>query len=311
MAGLNKELWELNFRGLDNSHLHDHSIFTQNAENWDAYVDGAALNFTFKGNKTGNVQKNPTFPLPITTRTDVATAIPLDYYATDADRVTEMQIMGLANKPEDSLAKDQRDDMMAKIIASGIYSAAPITANAKCPIITTPNTNTLGADGYRNITSEDIMSLRIALDNIYKKTVGWEWFLPLSSADFYALLKADPVLQAQQGFSGNMGTVGQLRTLNVNGFTIYIDDRAPLYSNANAKLAQSTVANPLTNRKSAVAYVKKKSYGLGFGKMNFFYQEKDPLYQGNLFSTGMQAYAGAPCVNAADYVNFGVITKTN
>lgn len=311
MPGLHKELWELKFRGLDNSHLHDNSIFTQNAENWDEYVDGAALNFTFKGNKSGNVQKNPVLPLSVSTRTDTATVIPLNYYATDADRVTDQQIAGIANKPEDSLTTDQREDIMAQIVADGIYSAAPITANAKCPIITTPNSNTLGADGYRIITGEDIMKLRIALDGIYKKAAGWEWFLPLSSADFYALLKADPVLQAQQGFSGNMGTVGKLRTLDVNGFIIYIDDRAPLYSAANAKLAQSTVANPATNRKSAVAYVKKKSYGLGLGAMNFYYQEKDPLYQGNLFSTGINAYAGAPCVNAADYMYFGVITKTN
>lgn len=311
MAGLYKEAWLLDFVGVNNEHLRNNSIFTQHAVDWSPYLDSAVINIPIKGNKTNTVSVNPSYPLTVTNRTDTTAQILLKNYATEPDRVGRGQIAGIAIDPTNSLLKDQRDNLMDKVVTDGLHSAAPIQDTAFTPVFAVPAANTLAPSGYRYITESDIRKLRVALDTKYKGSSGWQWVLEVSAEDFFNLQATNPTLLAQQGYLNKLGEVLNLQVMRIAGFEVIIEDRTPVYTNAGVKQPVGTLAVPGTNRTAAVAYVKNLSFGFTPGKIDFYETMNDPTWQADIFSMAMYAYAGAPATVADDFRYFGAILKTN
>ena len=309
MAGLYKEAWLHEFVGENNEHLRNNSIFTQHAVDWSPYLDSAVINIPIKGNKTNAVSVNPTYPLTVTNRTDTTAQILLKNYATDPDRVGRGQIAGIAVDPTNTLLKDQRDNLMGKVVTDGIHSAAPIQDTAFTPVFSVPAANTLAPSGYRYITVDDIRRLRVALDAKYKGRL--QWVLEVSAEDFYNLQATNSTLLAQQGYLNKAGEILNLDVMRIAGFEVIVEDRTPVYTNGGVKQPVGTLAVPGTNRIAAVAYVKNLSFGFTPGRIDFYERMNDPEWHADVFSMAMYAYAGAPATVAADFRYFGAILKTN
>lgn len=310
MAGLYNEVWIREFEGVQNARLWK-TRFLNDCKEYSQAIEGTHINLSYFGTPPA-VVVDQAYPLALVARTDSSDRLAMKNYQARPIAITPAMLNGIAVDPTNSYLADMRETLMAEMESDGIYTASPLSNTAATPIVTTPAANPLGADGYRVITTADVSALAALFFTTFPKMRGnaRKPVLQVSSADFNALASTDNVLVGQEQFKGMLGEAYNYEAIKLFGIIIVPDDRTPVYSNANARLAKGTVAVPGTNRKSATLYVPQVNVIRGYAGINF-YNEPSATYQGELISANFYGYAGANATTAGTYEAFGAITKTN
>lgn len=283
MAGLNKEVW-LNMLIGGNENFWQADWFLQMGVDMTQYVEmNEYVNFAHKGG-TPNVLKNATYPLPVVTRTDIPDKVPMSKYSTECTKLPYVSLMNLAYDKKDSVLKDHREALINQVATEGLWVVSPYQNTANTPVITTDAGNSAAADGYKAITSKDIMNLRVKLDKAYPRLKNARWILVMDAVAFWDLVENNTVLKGQIQHLGKIGEVFLPRVF-YHGFEIIMDDRTPYYTSGNVRVAYGATVNTAGgDRPSATAFVANTSFEVAIGQAKMFMQEDEPTYQADFAS---------------------------
>jgi hypothetical protein len=306
---LKKGLFTKLLVGKDNEYLHE-NWFLQYGMNMDKQIDEYnTIHFTHKGTIGGGVIKNPVYPLPLLTRTDLPDSIECAPYATPAGLLPSIDTHGLPYDKRKSVLKDLREEMLDDIVREGIWNTSPYEDTLDTPIImaTGPVVN-----GYKSIIKADIQKFRTAVNKRYPGLTRKKWVMILESEDFWELVNNDSTLQMQIAYNNKVGDLDAPKRVVINEVEIREDNRLPFYDGTTQqRLPFGSVPVLGTDLKVATAFIGNKSFIKGFGKLEFFDNKKEALYQADIVSLLQHAYIGPPSKDLQSNLKFlGGIKKT-
>jgi len=288
MASLKQRIFIKLLIGKKNEFLHNSSWFLMHGVNLDKYIEAEYINFTHKGT-IPTVTKNPTYPLNQRTRTDIPDKIKLSPYATDEFIIPKIDLQGLPYDKRKTELQDYRDAITNEITSEGIWNVSPHKDSPKTPIIDASGS---ASNGYKTITSEDIVKLRIALNKAYPGLKKAKWVLTLDTESYWGLSKNDDVLKGQMIYKSKMGEVNA-KPVKFHDFIIEEDDRLPYYNaNTGERMPYGSVPNIGVDYPCATAFVSNKTFGKAMGKTELFDNPKDSSLQADRGSLLTHAYVG-------------------
>lgn len=314
MANLIPDVW-IDYLIGDEDEFFNNDRFLSHGKNLNAFVENDYINFAYKGGRPGvtkNFNTNGSTELPVFLRTDVDDKVQLDDYSTDQLVIPSKDMQLLSYNKKMSMMSDARLALIAEIAAEGLWKVGPVNG-AKTPVITTPTTNTNGADGYEQLTRADFIKLRVALDKIYPGRAKMTYWAVVDVQAYWDLVTNDDVLKAQWGYmiqAGKVYSVDELPILNIAGFNIYADERTAWYSNVNTKLAYGATITPGTHLKSCLVYADQESFFTALGSTELFDQNRHPGKQADLASFRTRAYVGTMGATAANFKHLAAILRT-
>ena len=275
MAGLNQEIW--NSR-LERDEWFANNAFLQDAVNMDAFVEYNKINFAQRG-AVITVEKNGAYPIPAPSqRTDVAGGATLDEYRTNQIVVTDAEQVELAYSKLDSIVDEAKEKLEDKIASEALHEVAPNAATTKTPIIAVDAGNAAGDDGFKVMTTNDILKLKKSWDLLNYPKKGR--VLVLNPDAIIALIQ-DTVLK-EQYMRQPAGTISGA-VLNIYGFEIYERTYDLYYTAANAKVAYGTAAGG-TDNKACNAYIRNQTFLRALGTVKMYDDVDNPAYQGTVMS---------------------------
>ncbi|MCC7223879.1 MAG: hypothetical protein IT273_09145 [Chitinophagales bacterium] len=289
MAGIQKEIWVDQLIGRDGEFYKDSSVI-KHMRNMTGFVEYNRINLAYSG-VPGAVERNPTYPRPVVQRTDTPDFVELDNYATEAIMVRDIETIELAYNKRESYLSDTRDNLAAKIEIDCMWNLGPTSDSSHTPIVQTPGTNALAADGYRVVTAEDIKRLRKQLNTKYPAHKNDAWVLVLDAESYWSMVANDTHLKNQQALNQQTGVRDGV-FVRYFGFDIIEDNRTPWYAAGGVKLGLGATPVLASDCPSCIAYVKGKSgyYALGTTKM--FANLDNPIEQGSIWSFLTRAKVG-------------------
>lgn len=279
MAGLIKEVW---IDTLIGRNFFETGWFLPHGVDYSKHVENGVINWAFKGSPV-NIIKNPVYPLPIVGRIDTPDFTVLEPYATEAVRVFDIELHGLSYDKRMSVLKDTRDAFIRKLSVEAMWKIGPTANAASTPLINTPAANALGTDGYRLITANEIMELRIALNRKYPSRKDAAWVLVLDEHSFWNMVNQDIVLKNQYAINDTKGT-NSGAFVNYYGFEIYSSSMLPWYSAALSKLPFGSTPVIGTDLPGAIAYIKNESWYKAVGDAKMFDIIDEPVNQATTIS---------------------------
>lgn len=281
MATLNKEVWISLLIGM-NEDFWLNDWFLAMGVDMSAHVENNEfVNFAYKG-AAPNVQKDPIYPLPVVTRTDIPDKVRMGRYATDTTKLPHVDLINLAYDKKDSVLIDHREALINAISTEGMWNVSPFEDTASTPVIETDAGNSAGSDGFKLITGNDITNLRIKVDTAYPALKNMKWVLVMDPVAFWNLINNDVNLKGQIQNLGKLGEIMVPRVIYYN-FEIRCDGRTAFYSAGNQRLAFGAVIGG-TDRPSATAFIDQKSFAVAIGEPKMFLQEDEPTFQADFAS---------------------------
>lgn len=296
MAVLKKGVFTKLLIGKDNAYLRDDG-FLKTCVNEDKNVrasDGKGndfINFTHKGTFVGGQKsyKNPTYPLPIVTRTNIPDRIECSPYSSPMGVLPYIDLHGLPFDERKEFLKDERALLMDDIVEEGIWNCSPYENTPKTPMIKA--TGPVGSNGYKLIVSADLKALRIELNKAFPRYKKAKWILLLDTESYWNLATEDKTLAAQMERK-KYGDVSVTDIVYLD-FKLMEEERMPYYDGTTEqRLPYASVPLIGTDLMGATAYIDKKTFASGMGKLKFFQNKDDAAYQADLVSYCIHAYVG-------------------
>lgn len=270
MANLNKEIWlaELKEDFLPND------SFLAEARDMSSLVEHDKINLAEAG-ATPEVYKGTiTYPLGVDTRADTALEIALTNYATKQTRVGRLETIENVYDKLSSVIEGHKNKLRQEIAKDAIYSYAPATTSKKTPLI---NTTGAASDGFKSLTFEDVLKLRLAFNQDNVSQMGR--VLVLTPEHEMHLLNEDRALYK-----------AVMDTRSLYGFTIYTYDDMPMYDGAtNTKLVLG--GTPTSSHNKASVAFHKDEVMKAIGSYEMFALENDPAYQADVINFLVRAVA--------------------
>lgn len=325
MADLLREIWPGILIG-DKDEFFDNDFFLSHGRNMNAFVDeNDRINFAYKGGRPGitkNFRSDGTTTLPVFQRTDVPEYVDMDNYSTDQIHLPKVDLYALPYDKWGSLLEDARLALVDAIAKEGIWKVGPQEDSANTPVVETPSGNSAALDGFESITRQDIIKLRIELDEKYPGLKNAKWWLLVDTYAYWWLVDNDDVLKAQYGQNAPIGVLMSKLTntpaakgrepipLEIGNFMLYADSRTPWYKSSDStKYAYGATVNQATEFKSAIAYVENETFVTGMGATQIFDQLRDPATQADIASFLTRAYVGPWGVDNANLKHAGAILR--
>ncbi|MCZ2128850.1 MAG: hypothetical protein LC109_01130 [Bacteroidia bacterium] len=272
-AGLLREVWlsEMTERFFDDD------SFLQDGKDWSPWVENDAINLADIGVAPNVVINRTVYPVPATIRTDGVINLPLTNYSTDSTIHRRIEQIALAYDKRKSIIDDHKSVLVEKIGEHGIYNISPEKNLTKTPVFKTSG-GVSGLTGNKIMTSDDIVKMAIAWDNLKYPSVGRTLVVPPDM--FWEFVSTNPTIKAQAERNGQ-GGAGTGVWVEWMGFTIRPRVTTSYY-NKTTLIKNAWGAAPTANdKKSAIAYIKQKSFGKALGAMHMFATIDDPDQQGD------------------------------
>jgi hypothetical protein len=277
---LNQSVWIPDLK--DN--FYQDSVFLQDGADLSSYVDNDTINLQQAGADFA-VQKNPTYPLTATQRTDAPLSMTLDEYVVGGILVQDAETAELVYDKKMSIINNVRRRVTEEMGNIGQHAIAP-TTNTSSP--KTPFIKSSGAvvDGRKIVTKADMAAMAKAFDKLKLPKKGR---VCLMDADaFWNFIANDTTLQQQYSYNTtNLGVVNG-EFVNYYGFEIRQREGSAYYTPSNSgttftKMAYGA-APGVNDLSAATFYIKKESFAVAMGSIKMYEQLGNPLLQGDLLS---------------------------
>jgi hypothetical protein len=271
------------------------------------------INFPIQGGRptiTKNFRTNGTTTLSVYDRVDTPERIGLENYSTQQIMMPSVDLYTLAYNKWGDMLDETGQALTEDIAKEGIWKIAPPTnVPNKLPVFNVASTNPVLEDGKKSITEADIMKLRNQLNVAYPALINAPWVLMVDTYSFSELVKNSNVLQQQQAFKGLYGKVNSdLPAFKIWGFEIREEGDLPYYGGLVKKALGSVPI--LADSRSAVAYVKQKTYVVARGMTQTFSTLNDAGRQADFVSFLTRAYIGPFGENISNLMWAGAILRT-
>jgi hypothetical protein len=277
MKRIKKELWVDSLVMSREGSYYKNSKILNDMKNLNYAVENDRINWAFRG-ADAQVIMNATYPLPVARQTGFPDYTELDKFPTEAIPARNIEELELSYDERRDFLDGTRQNLVAAIERDCMWSLGPTSNSVDAPIYNTPSSNPLGTDGYQLVTADDLMALRIMLDNQYPAHMEDEWVLVLDS-DSYRDMRTQLALNQQTGVC-------------YCGFEIYEDNRTPFYKTDGTKLPNGSTPIIGMDLPSCIAYVKQKSGFFATGTTKMSPNLDNPIEQGSIWSFLTRAKAG-------------------
>lgn len=272
-VGLLKEVWlpEMTERFFDDD------SFLQDGKDWTPWVENDAINLADIGVSPNVVINRTVYPVPASTRPDAPIKLPLTNYGTDSTIHRKIEQIALAYDKRKSIINDHKSVLIEKIGEHGIFNVAPTANTASTPVLKTSGAVS-ATTGNKILTSDDIVKMAIAWDNLKYPSQGRTLVVPPEM--FWEFVESNPTIKAQAERNGQGGT-GTGVWVEWMGFVIRPRVTTAYYNKTTLAKNVWGAAPTANDKKSALAYIKQKSFGKALGDMHMFATIDDPDQQGD------------------------------
>jgi hypothetical protein len=245
-------------------------------KNLDAWVDNNTINLQEAGVDPGVLVNNTTYPIPISSRTDVPHALPLMRLDTENTVYRDaVEVEESAGKRQ-SVIEGHRNALRLKLLQLAAHGWAPAGATAKTPIVTTVDEAPTNTEGYNALRFEDILAMKLKFDTL--EIPADERVLALSPMHEGDLILADIKLYKSIWDENRLFT-----------FKIVRCSQTPYYTSALAKKAFGA-AIVATDLPSSLAF-HDGSVARCIGTFDMYSRLKDPEYRGDIIGFNVRALA--------------------
>lgn len=288
LMAIQKEIW-VNYI-IEN--LFKNNGFLQRAFNDDEFVlQGKVVHIPQAGGKPTVVKNRNSFPATAVRRTDVDIAYVLDEFSTDPTHIQNAEMVELSYNKIDSVIGEHvatlgetigdhilinwLQDSAAGSGAAGI-AAAPVLRTTGAAVAA----HMPGATGNRLlITRNDFKAARTHLN---KLNIPNENRFALVSADMLDQLMNDSVLETRDSaleLDMRSGTIGRLY-----GFELLERSYVATYDNAATPAVKAVGAASAGTDNDAAIFWQQNAVARALGTVDFFEDQRNPLYYGDIYS---------------------------
>jgi hypothetical protein len=190
---------------------------------------------------------NTTYPIAVSQRTDISTAISLFKYDTTNTKITDDELYGLPYDKDGSVQQQHRETLEEHTQEHALHSLAPAGNTAKTPVITTTGKD--DGTGRKRLVSADLINYKKTLDKLKIPKKGR--VLVLCADHIADLLIEDKALETQYQ-NHKTGAI----TMNYYGFELYEDIFSPEY---NATLNKIPFGSTVTGTAASVLFLAQRT----------------------------------------------------
>lgn len=276
--------------------IYGNDWYTNKGLNLDYAVENDEIRFNRIGAKP-TFHKNWDFQangqLPIAWRSHTGDSFTLDNFHSDQFPLPEVDLIGMPFKEGKVLMNDIRLGLADISVRSGIWNMGPYQHTAKTPIIVA--TGSVGLDGFKLVTAEDISKARVMMNVAYPKLATMPMTVVINSESYQKIVDSNDTLKAQQSYQGGLGFIYSVPNMRIAGFDVVSDERLPYYTSGVAATATrkpygSTILS--TDRPAAVFFVDKMAYVTAMGSIQEFNNQGHAGWQGDVMSALFRCYNG-------------------
>lgn len=261
MPGLSREIWI--------SQLQEHFVpsnsFMNDGMDLSEDTTADAINVPSEG-AFPTAFFNPSYPLAIGTRTDIAKTATMHDLVTEPKRVQRPEEVELSYNKLESVIKSHRKAMEVAAGSRTLFEIAPAADSVQLPVIAA--TGAAAGGSPRPITLADIAAMAKSFDDL---DYPQERSIVLTPFQFWGLVNANPDLANQYAYAKNAadGVMFEL-----HGFKVRKRSITPNYTQALAIQPYGTLSG--ASRQAAIAYCDDAWYwGMTTPEM---FDQREPAY---------------------------------
>jgi hypothetical protein len=246
-------------------------------------LGGSVVHIPQAGAKPTVVKNRNSYPATAVRRTDTDITYPLDVYTTDPTHIPKAETMEISYDKMGSVLDEHLESMSETIADHLLFSWAP-TSSAN--ILRTTGSAILAhlpsATGNRKkLVKED---LKRAQSLMNKQGIAKADRYALIPEDMYQQLTEDSTLMARDGVNGGELSLKDGVVLRLYGFNIISRATTVAYTNAGTPVPKAPGAAAAATDNDSVICWQKNAVAKAQGTVEFFENQKDPQYYGDIYS---------------------------
>lgn len=272
MSGLLKEVWTDTLL----EKFYPDGSFLSDGRDMSALVDYNKINLAEAGADPTVLIDNTSYPISVSSRTDVPHEIALKTLDTESTVVRNLEAMELAYDKRSSCMSGHKNALLTAAIKLAAWNWSPTSHTANTPVLTATG-DIDQTTGKRRLKFEDVMKLQVAFNAMNIPKDGRILVLnPYHEGD----LMLQDLNMYKTIMSGS----------TLFGFTVRSTSETPTYNaSTGAKCAFGAVAADTDTIASFAFY--KQEVMKAMGTMEMFYTLKDPANKGDIFNFQMRFVA--------------------
>jgi hypothetical protein len=275
-----------------NENLYPTSSFMNYGIDYSEYVVNHTVHIPNAGVNPGIVLNRSSWPVSVAQRTDADLTFSLNEYSTEAIQLQWSEALEASYDKRASILYNLKSNLTTVLGNQTAYAWSPsATTNGVTRVVRTSGSGSTlalasGATGQRNaITLADITAAKNILDTDNVPDTDRFLLMPSSIYNNQFMLITQ-VIEAQRFGQANLpsGVVTEILGFNVMQrptVSVYATGATPTLKAVDAN---GNVASTNTTDNLAVLCWWKGAVCIAKGETEIFYQERTPLYQGDLFS---------------------------
>ena len=272
MSGLQKEVWT----DILLEKFYPDGSFLAEGRDMSSLVEFNKINLAEAGADPAVLVDNTSYPISVSTRTDIPHEIALKTLDTESTVVRNLEAMELSYDKMASVTRGHKNALLKKALQLAAWNWSPASDSSDTPVLTaTGDINSL--TGQRRLRFEDILKLETAFDDLDIPEDG-------------RIL----VLNSKHSSDLTLQDLGMYKAAMINGkifsFTLRKTSVTPKYNaTTGAKCAFGAVAAD-TDTISSFAFYKEEVMK-AMGSTDMFYTLKDPAHKGDIVNFQMRFIA--------------------
>ena len=268
MSGLQKEIWT----DILLTQFYPDNSFISEARDMSALVENNTINLAEVGASPDVLIDNTSYPIAVSSRTDVPKSLALKTLDTTSTVVRNVEAMELAYDKMNSVIYGHKQELFKTACKLAAWNYAPSSNATNTPVIAATGSI---KNGKRQLLFDDLMRLMVAFNNLDFPADGR--ILVLNPQHESDLIMQDLLLYKAAIVSGNLF-----------GFKLYRTSVTPVYNNSTGvKAAYGAVAAPSTDCISSFSFHKDEVMR-AIGTVEMFAKYMDPDNKGDVVNFQMR-----------------------
>jgi len=268
MSGLQKEIWT----DILLTQFYPDNSFISEARDMSALVENNTINLAEVGASPDVLIDNTSYPIAVSSRTDVPKSLALKTLDTTSTVVRNVEAMELAYDKMNSVIYGHKQELFKTACKLAAWNYAPSSNAINTPVIAATGSI---KNGKRQLLFDDLMRLMVAFNNLDFPADGR--ILVLNPQHESDLIMQDLLLYKAAIVSGNLF-----------GFKLYRTSVTPIYNNSTGvKAAYGAVAAPSTDCISSFSFHKDEVMR-AIGTVEMFAKYMDPDNKGDVVNFQMR-----------------------
>ena len=270
MAGLQKEIWT----DILLEKFYPENSFINEARDMSALVEFNKINLAEVGASPDVLVDNTSYPIAVTSRTDVPKELALKTLDTTSTVIRNVEAMELAYDKMASVIYGHKQELLKTACKLAAWNYAPSANATNTPVLMAKGAL---ANGKRQLTFEDLLRLMVAFNNLDFPADGR--ILVLNPQHESDLILQDLTLYKSAIVAGN-----------VFGFKLYRTSATPVYNASTGVKAAYGAAAAVTDAISSFGFHKDEVMK-AIGTTEMFAKYADPDNKGDVINFQMRFVA--------------------